>query len=113
MATAEHEVHAAESLDEDKVRSAEPREAAKTCLSLAAATLGTGCVVLFLYWPLGIIFILLGVAIPIAAVKIGALTGPCPYCGHKTTVLASKDDVICDACQRRIRIRDGDFARWD
>src|SRR5688572_12478057 len=108
MATAEHKVHGAESLDDDRVRPAEPREATKTCLGLAAAALGTGCVVLFLYWPLGIIFILLGVAIPIAAVKIGALTGPCPYCGHKTTVLASKDDVICDECQRRIRIRDGD-----
>lgn len=74
---------------------------------LAITLLGLGFILLFCFWPCGLISIVMGVMAPF--VGIGSLRGPCPFCGHQVFVNQRSGGVTCPACKKRLLIRGTTF----
>lgn len=60
---------------------------------------------------LGIPMIVCGILAPLVGPMVGlvSLRGRCPWCGASVTSLNSTQSFACDACQRRIAIRNEKF----
>ncbi|MCE9564045.1 MAG: hypothetical protein K8U57_18535 [Planctomycetes bacterium] len=74
---------------------------------------GIGFLLLFCFWPVGVLFMLVGLVMPLISLVGDILRGPCPYCGHEVRVPDGQPGVNCPACSKRILVREQDFVRID
>jgi DNA-directed RNA polymerase subunit RPC12/RpoP len=72
---------------------------------------GFGVMFLFCFWPIGALLILGGLIAPFYLMTVKTLQGPCPFCGYKVQVEATKPGVTCRACKKRILVRSKWFVR--
>lgn len=63
--------------------------------------------------PIGVGLLIAGIALPIylAYAWGGALRGPCPYCGSQLFAEAGQPGVTCQACRKRVVVREKHFFR--
>ena len=60
---------------------------------------------------LGVPMIIAGVLAPVMGpmVGFGSIKGDCPWCGAKVSSVSSRQSFDCDACKRRITVKDHKF----
>lgn len=107
------EVDASESPPKKTVQAVGLGESLANGLFVGVLIFGVGFLLLFCFWPVGVLFMLAGLVTPLASLTDDWLRGPCPYCGHEVRVSAVQPGVNCSACKKRIVVRDRDFVRID